>query len=57
MEDYPDVSIVRSDGELLQIMDRRASKGTALRLVATTSGTSEVFRIDSLVAALARNTL
>ena len=29
----------------------------ALRLVATTSGTSEVFRIDSLVAALARNTL
>ena len=34
MEDYPDVSIVRSDGELLQIMDRRASKGTALRLVA-----------------------
>jgi hydroxymethylpyrimidine pyrophosphatase-like HAD family hydrolase len=34
MEGFPGVSIVRSDGELIQIMDRRASKGNALRMVA-----------------------
>ncbi len=34
MDNFPDVSIVRSDGELIQIMDRRASKANALRLVA-----------------------
>ncbi|HUQ68299.1 MAG TPA: HAD hydrolase family protein [Planctomycetaceae bacterium] len=34
MDNYPHVSIVRSDGELIQIMDRRASKGNALQRVA-----------------------
>jgi Cof subfamily protein (haloacid dehalogenase superfamily) len=32
--DYPQVSAVRADPELIQVMDRRASKAAALRLVA-----------------------
>ena len=34
MDQFPDVGLVRSDGELLQIMDRRANKGVALYRVA-----------------------
>ena len=32
--DYPQVSAVRADPELIQVMDRRASKAAALRMVA-----------------------
>jgi Cof subfamily protein (haloacid dehalogenase superfamily) len=51
IEGFPSVSIVRSDGELLQIMDRRASKGNALKLVAAHYGVpmSEVMAIGDEV--------
>ena len=51
MDGFPDVSIVRSDGELIQIMDRRASKGNALRMVAAHYGVrmSEVMAIGDEV--------
>jgi Cof subfamily protein (haloacid dehalogenase superfamily) len=47
MDQFSDVSIVRSDEELIQIMDRRASKGNALKLVANFYGIpmSEVMAI------------
>jgi Cof subfamily protein (haloacid dehalogenase superfamily) len=36
--DYPQVSAVRADPELIQVMDRRASKAAALRVVASHYG-------------------
>lgn len=33
-EEHPEVAVVRSDPDLIQIMDRAVNKGTALRLVA-----------------------
>src|SRR3954470_18971406 len=36
--DYPQVSAVRADPELIQVMDRRASKAAAIRLVASDYG-------------------
>jgi Cof subfamily protein (haloacid dehalogenase superfamily) len=51
MDGFPDVSIVRSDGELIQIMNRRASKGNALKRVAEHYGVpmSEVMAIGDEV--------
>ena len=51
MDDFADVSIMRSDAELIQIMDRRASQGSALKLVANHYGVpmSEVMAVGDEV--------